>query len=323
MSGNPATSTVTDSSTTFWYNPRTAEYHCGTSGPSTQSPMLTIATGRGFHDITATSGFNNSIAPMFPKKADLCADFYHYYTALADINSDGLVDLILSHPPDPGDTTHRDPGQLLINTGARWQDLNGLGAWTRSAGPNPFPAVPTDSPDIQMSNGAYLAMGRAFVDLNGDGLPDLVQTGQYLTKAWLNTFRPPVIWKFPNGLATKSTIDYETITTKAAKDSGLYADDEPLLPGTSLMAAPLRVVESIVAEDRSGAGTTFTTYYRYHSLRRSSFGRGPLGFRRVAVTDGSTKIRTNTTYAQGYPTRDCRRWSRGISCTPKHSKRTA
>ena len=41
--------------------------------------------------------------------------------------------------------------------------------------------------------------------------------------------------------------------------------------------------------------------YTYHSARQDSFGRGPLGFHRVEISDAASNTRTVTTYAQAYP----------------------
>ena len=151
------------------------------------------------------------------------------------------------------------------------------------------------------------SIGAAFVDLDGNGVTDLVQSTYTLAPsqgliehAWLNKFRPPVIWKFPNALARKSEISYAVITMAAAQSNGTYADAPSIGVDRTRMAIPMRVVASMLAEDGRGIGVMATTTYQYHSLRASSAGRGPQGFARVEVTDPAM-ITTSTDYSQVHP----------------------
>ena len=132
-----------------------------------------------------------------------------YGFALADINGDGLVDLVRNHANRSGGALHPNQGggQLLVNTGTTWKDRNGLTTWQVSAGLTPIPRTPDP---VNIDDGS------AFVDLNGDGITDLVAAWP-TTHAWLNSFEPPVIWRFPHHLAQPSDVSYRGITTAAGR----------------------------------------------------------------------------------------------------------
>jgi RHS repeat-associated protein len=257
----------------------------------TGAPSVALATGVGYTAngidgfVSALSAFGpDPLVPVFPASQLSNALF-----TLADFNGDGLSDLVLGHP---------DGGQVLINTGTTWQDVNGFTSRQASAGARGIPVVPTENP-------MFAGVGATFLDLDGDGLPDLVQAqgnlpGGRVTGAWLNKFRPPVITGFANGLANQTQVSYSVITTADAKASGVYDDSDPLAAGTTYLAIPLRVVASVTRDDGLGLGTTGTTSYQYRSLRGSASGRGPQGFHSVWSED-PTGTTTVTTYAQAYP----------------------
>ncbi len=89
----------------------------------------------------------------------------------------------------------------------------------------------------------------AYVDVNGDGVTDVVETRmngtELQSKTWLNQFRPPVIEWFPNGTAAKTHVAYDSITGEAKAQ--FYTDEPPpfgqtFSAGQTYLAAPLRVV---------------------------------------------------------------------------------
>ena len=87
------------------------------------------------------------------------SNYYLSYINLADVNADGLADLVVSRLSDePVEAPWLQvKGQLLINTGTTWKDLHGRTTGDSSPGPNPVPWVPTDG---------MFAHGD-FVDLDG------------------------------------------------------------------------------------------------------------------------------------------------------------
>jgi RHS repeat-associated protein len=256
-----------------------------------------VAFGTGIaYTANGTSGYMNALDNFAVIPVVQPPRFSDVAFGMADINADGLPDYIVNYITG---------GRLLVNTGATWKDLYGETSRTTSglggqAGPNPIPVVPSEiTPEL----------GAAFVDLDGDGVTDHVQSsGSAGYKAsYLNKFRPPIITKFPNGLARKSEVAYVVITSSDAQ--GTYSDDHDIAPGTTHMAPPLRVVEWVAAEDGTASGTLAKTTYFYSALRSSSAGRGPQGFRTITVQEPPDPAvyppvagpRSTTMYAQAFP----------------------
>jgi len=218
---------------------------------------------------------------------------------LADINGDGLVDLIRYHENvGPAVSASNQGGiEILYNTGTTWLDPDGITSWQAAIGPSGIPAVaPSAISDIA-------DIGSAFVDLNGDGFVDLIQEeagDQGLAPgAWMNGNRAPYISTFPNGLAAPTTATYVNITSQLGATT--YRDDDTTKEHTKLLAVPLLVVANTTAADGTGTGQLNTQTFTYHSLRQDTNGRGPLGFDRVEIQDQASNTLTVTRYAQVYP----------------------
>lgn len=252
--------------------------------------VVSFGTGIGYTG-TGTTGYYgslvNSETPPYPNPTARVED-EHF--GLADLNADGLVDYILNY---------RDGGQLMVNNGRFWWTLEGgqsrTSGWNASAGPNRVPVVPS---------AAEPGYGAMFIDLDGDGVLDLVRAAPPAEglpvdrTSWLNRFRPPVIARFPNGLAKKTEVTYVGTNTEAG--ASVYTNSTTLAPNTKFSTTPIRVVASVSTEDGSGTGAMAETTYRYYDLRESSTGHGPQGFRTVSVAepDGSVTV---TQYAQVHP----------------------
>jgi RHS repeat-associated protein len=260
----------------------------------------------------------SSIVPFIDTAGGVVFPEDFAYT-LADINGDGMPDLVLNHGncfnslSCAGDPTGLGGGQVLYNSGTTWG--SGHDKWQRSAGPGAVPGV--------VPSALTAGCGGTFVDLNGDGIVDFLQeegnNGTTCNEslvgrgAWLNNASPPFITGFPNDRAQATTVSYIHITEPKAHTAGVdcdgvnanavYCDDISVAPGTKRLAVPMRVVFKVTKGDGTGNGTTADTTYAYHSLRMdaNANGRGPLGFQRVIVYDHASGVKTDTTYAQGYP----------------------
>lgn len=209
---------------------------------------------------------------------------------MMDVNADGLVDYVT-------------PYATYINTGTTWANTTGVTGWI-SSGTTGAPAIPT-------TYGNGHSNGVAYIDLDGDGIQDLAKYQHFdfapdVKGTWLNTFSPPVITGFSNGLAKRNVATYKSITkwdaqTPNGSSGATYSDPNGVALGTARIIMPMRVVSSVLSEDGTGTGSTTTTTYRYESLRTSTTHRGPQGFGRVLMTDAASGITTATTYAQVFP----------------------
>ncbi len=233
-----------------------------------------------------------------PYIGELAAGRYKF----ADLNADGRIDVVVGH---------NSGGVLLLNTGETWRDAEGRDS---RIPPNPGPrtyVVPTAVSPIDLYSNPdsnFMYNVDEFIDVDGDGVTDRVQVldeeappelYQTVKGSWLNTYSPPTIRHFPNGFAKATEVTYAVTTTADAQRKGIYSDLADRAPGTMYMAVPLRVVESVAADNGVDDERAKTTY-KYRDLRASAFGRGPQGFRQVAMTDPTGMV-TTTTYAQAYP----------------------
>ncbi len=227
------------------------------------------------------TSFNNLINsetsignPMDPLDTLDVVDASSINTNLVDINADGLADLVFS----PQVTGGVGQGYVHFNNGRGWLPKPGAADF----GNSPVPSLPyPDGP-------------ATFVDLNGDGVVDVVSD----SGAWLNAYIPPAILGFSNGIATATVATYETITTDEARTNGTYADAAGIDAGTRIFTPPVRVVSSLKTDD--GIGGTTETKYQYTSMRASTTGHGPQGFATVKTTDPANIV-TLTTFSQHYP----------------------
>ncbi len=290
----------------------------GIADPQANVAAVGFGNGSGFAFVDATSAYVQVLKNLSPQvttvKRLLDAEIDHplpdvinpientddedFGATLADINGDGLVDLIRYHEAvGPSGAQGQGGSEILYNTGTTWLDPDNITFWQAPIGPSGIPAVaPSFVSDVAN-------IGSAFVDLDGDGLVDLIQEeigDQGLSPdAWINPNSAPVIWTFPNGLAAPTTANYVNITSLAGATT--YKDDDQTKALTELLAVPLLVVANATAADGTGTGALNKQTFTYHSLRQDPNGRGPLGFNRVEIQDQASNTLTVTRYAQVYP----------------------
>jgi RHS repeat-associated protein len=237
---------------------------------------------------------------------------------LADLNADGLADVVVNHAWGGAPLLNRNSS--LMDVGGSYCDPNeSLTPCAEYDGGSPWivPSLPMNTIFPTLGSGGQSSNPLdAFTDVDGDGVVDRVQSfltcnpvyssactsPQYTTATWLNRYRPPVILSFPNGVAQQTQVYYADIATE--NGGGVYTDDAVALePNTAYSMMPMRVVKSVVADNGTraeGGEGVGTTTYQYSSLRASSNGHGSLGFKRVIATDPSNVV-TTTTYSQTYP----------------------
>ena len=270
-----------------------------------------FSTGMGYV-AGGMTGYDQAFIDSSPNSQRLLAANPQYMASsldfrfsLLDVNADGLVDLIRHHA---------DGGQVFINTGTSWQVIGGAVAWNYGmpAGPNAVPGLNPIEATLPVSGGTQNVPGQGpgtFVDLDGDGITDVIQASKFgsqvLSKVYLNKFRPPVINRFPNGLARQSEVSFAVITTESARAGATptYLDTESKPASAAYLSVPVRVVESVSTDN--GVGQMLPTTYRYSNLRADSYGRGPQGFQSMTVSepaDGANPgMTTVTSFAQVYP----------------------
>jgi len=196
---------------------------------------------------------------------------------LIDVNGDGLPDLVVALY-EAGVQSYK----VWLNTGAGWQ----LAPYT----------VPNY---IYTRCAGCLNDGRQLIDVNGDGLPDLVvalyEEGPQSYKVWQLNMPQDVISSFTNGLGSTTTVGTQPLT-----NGSVYTKDNPVTSYPILsLQSPMYVVSSSTVSN--GVGGTYQTNYTYAGAKADQLGRGFLGFRNFTSTDPQTQITTGTTFRQDYP----------------------
>lgn len=199
-----------------------------------------------------------------------------YDKLLADVNGDGLLDVVWSYSGAGGLSAVAALGR-------------GDGTFHRPQGRTLFTG--NFSP--------YNAYSRLLGDVNGDGVPDLLWShsgsgGVHAYAAQVTLPRTDHVVEFRNGLGASTAVAYVPLTlpSKYAKDSG---GSYPVLN--------LRPAQYVVGSaTSSGSGSSWTTDYSYGGLKaEQGTGRGLLGFRWIQAMQIETGITTRTEYRQDWP----------------------
>lgn len=147
-----------------------------------------------------------------------------------------------------------------------------------------------------------------FVDVDGDGRPDIVgfgSDGVYTTRSGSLPF-PDLIVSIGNGLGVARTIEYRTLSQATpVGQAPLYTKGSGSLYPHVDLQVPLPVVRETRVPSRFATNGTpdawMTTRYRYGELRGETTGRGMKGFRWLEALQVETNLRVRTEYSQDYP----------------------
>jgi hypothetical protein len=207
------------------------------------------------------------------------ADFSKNPHRVADMNGDGYPDIVDFR--NDGVYVGLSDGQGKIFPATRWT--------------TEFTAQGKDSTGNTW--GAETDTPRELVDVDGDGLPDVVGFGDQQVR-WAAAVGPagPRIIKVTDA---RGAVDYVQYSV-AVDHAGFYTSDSP----TSVtwprfnVRTPLPVVSKLSESD--GIGGFHSTRYRYGG-RRTSVYDGDLGFRWMAAWDEPTQVDTLTYFVQDYP----------------------
>jgi YD repeat-containing protein len=147
------------------------------SGQDDSSNIVTLpAVNFDYQTATTSWTYNSSLSVPIP--FTMSTDIG---SRMADINGDGLLDILCHNESTNGDThcPKSDP-KIYLN--------NGSGGWTDVSSTWLFPTDPSASPDkVAFVNSSYLDTGLRTIDLNGDGLTDLVKRNNPTSYVFMNT----------------------------------------------------------------------------------------------------------------------------------------
>jgi hypothetical protein len=197
--------------------------------------------------------------------------------AFVDVNGDGLPDMVRNLAVEC--CTYRN---AWINTGAGWEN------------------APEYEPPlyVHVRAGHNDNNGVAFIDVNGDGLPDQVQKLWWGGSTYANTYlnkggRPDLPATIAEGNGVVLSLEFSALSA-----AGIYVKEATAAYPVIDVQPPLHVVSQVSAS--TGAGTTITAY-KYGGAKSSGNGRGFLGFRWREATDPSSGLKARTEFLQDWP----------------------
>ena len=322
-------------------------YYTAAGSFAQHSPQLADVNGDGIPDLVATSsgrggwsvyvalakGDGTFLSPTLAFNYTAAGNLEGYSTQLADINGDGIADLVSNFlgvggwsvyvALAKGDGTFLQPTQVFYYTAAgsfaqhspQLADVNGDGIpdlVATSSGRGGWSVYVA----LAKGDGTFLSPTLAFnyttagnfegystqlADINGDGIPELVASytgtsgwGAYISSS-IGVANPGWITNLIS-LDTKTTINYFPLTSRGAytKDSG----NSSVYPIVDVQV-PLYVVSSISSSN--GIGGAVSTSYTYGGLKSDLMGRGLLGFRWMQTKQIETGLTSYTEYLQTWP----------------------
>jgi RHS repeat-associated protein len=240
-----------------------------------------------------TASVSNYNIP-FPLQVEKDGAKVPYGYELADINGDGLVDLIYSSTEDAG-----NPGTAnttLLNTGNGWQQRDN---W----------ALPGNQRIYDTTSDRNAGNRRSRLqDIDGDGFPDLITglIGQ-TPKVWINQCQPEVLTGIVDGMGTDLSVAYKRLNDPGiigafgtpVYDRTISPFVTPLAPGQASIIDS-RLVVSSYSEPNGTNGRRYR-YQRYGDLRYDRTNESSLGFGWIEAMDGLNSQITRTETSRVFP----------------------
>jgi hypothetical protein len=134
------------------------------------------------------------------------------------------------------------------------------------------------------------------LDVNGDGLPDIVGFSGGGIQVSLNTgaIIPDLLATIAGGVGSTTVVSYKPFTV-----SSVYTKDTDGRAPIVDLIAPNYVVSRV--DTSNGVGGVYSTSYAYAGAKSDVSGRGFLGFRQMKVTDLQTGVVETANYLQSFP----------------------
>ncbi len=209
---------------------------------------------------------------------------YSYGYETADINGDGLVDMLYSDSATDN-TTYQ-------NTGTGWRKRDGWGL------PGTYRIYTTTG---ERENGKR---NTRLQDLNGDGFPDLITDLLGTTpRVWTNRCRSEVLTSVVDGFGTELTISYRRLndlSTVGKFGTRVYQKSSSALPAGHSAIMDSRLVVCRYTEPNGFGGTNYKSQ-RYGDLRYDRINEASLGFGWIDAMDELTGQISHTETSRIFP----------------------
>ena len=276
--------------------------HVKTDGSPDQATWL----NRGYRAIPASSwvaepavGGSSYMLPL-PLHYTKDGQRVQYGYEMADINGDGLVDILyanleMTYTPGPDNLA-------ILNTGNGWMQRV---AWQIPAGGGLICESNTD-----LQEGRRRAK---LQDLNGDGFPDLITNILGGTpKVWYNQCRPEVLTSVTDGFSSQLQVEYRRLNDPAPTDgfgTRVYQKWTDSMPAGQNAVIDARLVVSSYSEPDGNGGRRVRSQ-RYGDLRYDRYNESSLGFGWIEAKDHLNNQTTRTETSRVYPFGGSPLWTR-------------